>query len=62
MDRPLFALIELSADDGAILSLAKSFSPLDEEIKLRVSATDQVNCCDLFIPNLNVLGWPSRIC
>lgn len=43
MDRPLFALIELSADDGAILSLAKPFSPLDEVINLRVSATDQVS-------------------
>lgn len=42
MDRPLFALIELGADDGAVLSLAKPFSPLDEEVKLRISATDQV--------------------
>lgn len=42
MDRPLFALIQLGSNDGAVLSLAKEFSPLDEEIKVRVSATDQV--------------------
>jgi hypothetical protein len=42
MDRPLFALIQMGANEGAILSLAKEFSPLDEIIHVRVSATDSV--------------------
>lgn len=42
IDRPLFALIQMAASEGAVLSLAKEFSPLDEEIRVRVSATDQV--------------------
>lgn len=42
MDRPLFALTQMGGNEGAILSLAKEFSPLDEEIHVRVSATDHV--------------------
>uniref|UniRef100_A0A1I7RLZ2 Cadherin EGF LAG seven-pass G-type receptor 2 n=2 Tax=Bursaphelenchus xylophilus TaxID=6326 RepID=A0A1I7RLZ2_BURXY len=40
-DKPLFALISMGADQGAVLSLTQSFSPLDERIKLVISATDQ---------------------
>ncbi|KAI6226363.1 hypothetical protein M3Y99_01296100 [Aphelenchoides fujianensis] len=39
-DRPLFALINLGAEMGAVLSLAKPFSRRDERIEISISASD----------------------